>query len=128
VREPDGLAMSSRNALLSPSERERALTLSAGLREAERLVATGETAAPVLLAAVRSALERAEVEPEYVALVDGETLDPLARVQDRALLAVAARVGDVRLIDNVVIGARAPGGQADAERTPTRKASETCSA
>jgi pantoate--beta-alanine ligase len=124
VREPDGLAMSSRNALLSPSERERALALSAGLREAERLVADGETAAPALLAAVRSELERAEVEPEYVALVDGETLEPLARLQHGALLAVAARVGDVRLIDNVVLGANAP---AD-DPTPTGKASETCSA
>jgi pantoate--beta-alanine ligase len=124
VREPDGLAMSSRNALLSPSERERALALSAGLREAERLAADGETGAPALLAAVRSELERAEVEPEYVALVDGETLEPLAPLRDRALLAVAARVGEVRLIDNVVIGANAPAEQP----TPTGKASETCSA
>ncbi len=124
VREPDGLAMSSRNALLSPSERERALALSAGLREAERLLGAGETAAPALLAAVRSELERAEVEPEYVALVDGETLEPLARVHESALLAVAARVGDVRLIDNVVLCATA----AVDHPTPTGKASETCSA
>jgi len=124
VREPDGLAMSSRNALLSASERERALALSAGLREAERLAADGESAAPALLAAVRGELERAEVEPEYVALVDGETLEPLARLQTGALLAVAARVGDVRLIDNVVLGANAPADRP----TPTGKASETCSA
>jgi pantoate--beta-alanine ligase len=124
VREPDGLAMSSRNALLSPSERVRALALSAGLRDAERLVAAGETAAPVLLAAVRSALERAEVEPEYVALVDSETLDPLARVHDTALLAVAARVGGVRLIDNAILSALAK----ESDRTPTGKAAETCSA
>ena len=124
VREPDGLAMSSRNALLSRSERERALALSAGLREAERLTAAGESAAPVLLAAVRSALERAEVEPEYVALVDGETLEPLARVNEGSLLAVAARVGDVRLIDNVVLSATVT----EAHPTPTGKASETCSA
>ncbi len=124
VREPDGLAMSSRNALLSRSERERALALSAGLREAERLTAAGESAAPVLLAAVRSALERAEVEPEYVALVDGETLEPLARVNEDSLLAVAARVGDVRLIDNVVLSATAT----EDHPTPTGKASETCSA
>ena len=124
VREADGLAMSSRNELLSPSERVRALALSAGLREAERLRAAGERAAPALLAAVRSELERAEVEPEYVALVDGETLEPLAHVHDGALLAVAARVGDVRLIDNVVLGAAAP----MEDPTPTGKASETCSA
>jgi pantoate--beta-alanine ligase len=124
VREPDGLAMSSRNALLSRSERERALALSAGLREAERLAAAGESASPVLLAAVRSALERAEVEPEYVALVDGETLEPLARVNEGCLLAVAARVGDVRLIDNVVLSAAVT----EDDPTPTGKVSETCSA
>jgi pantoate--beta-alanine ligase len=125
VREADGLAMSSRNALLSPSERVRALSLSAGLREAERLVAAGETSAAALLAAVRSELERTEVEAEYVALVDCETLEPLARVAaSPALLALAARVGGVRLIDNVVLTATVPA----AHPTPTGKASETCSA
>ncbi len=124
VREPDGLAMSSRNALLSPAERERALALSGGLQDAERLLAGGVSDAPALLAAVRAALERAEVEPEYVALVDSETLEPLAAAGERALLAVAARVGDVRLIDNVVLGAPAP----LEDPTPTGKASETCSA
>ena len=124
VREPDGLAMSSRNALLSPAERERALALSGGLRDAERLLAGGVRDAPTLLAAVRAALERAEVEPEYVALVDGETLEPLAVVEGKALLAVAARLGAVRLIDNVVLGAPAP----VKVPTPTGKASETCSA
>ena len=103
VREPDGLAMSSRNALLSAAERSRALSLSAGLREAERLLAEGEAQSAVLLAAVRAELEQAGIEPEYVALVDGETLEPLARVEGSALLAVAARVGEVRLIDNVVL-------------------------
>ncbi len=124
VREPDGLAMSSRNALLSPSERRRALALSAGLRAAERLAAAGESDAPALLAAVRAELERAEVEPEYVALVDGETLQPLEHVQDTGLLAVAARVGGVRLIDNVVLASTAPAG----DPTPTEKVGETCSA
>jgi pantoate--beta-alanine ligase len=123
VREPDGLAMSSRNALLSPTDRERALALSAGLREAERLTAAGEQSAAVLLAAVRAALERAEVEPEYVALVDGETLEPLAQVRERSLLAVAARVGDVRLIDNAVLGASA----SEDQPTPTGKAADPCS-
>ena len=120
VREPDGLAMSSRNALLSPAERSRALSLSAGLGEAERLLAEGETDSSVLLAAVHAELERAGLEPEYVALVDGETLEPLARVEGTALLAVAARVGAVRLIDNVVLS--------PTPRTPTGKETETCSA
>jgi pantoate--beta-alanine ligase len=120
VREPDGLAMSSRNALLSAAERSRALSLSAGLREAERLLAEGEAQSAVLLAAVRAELEQAGIEPEYVALVNGETLEPLARVEGSALLAVAARVGEVRLIDNVVLSRT--------QSTPTGKASQTCSA
>ncbi len=120
VREPDGLAMSSRNALLSPAERSRALSLSAGLREAERLLAEGETESSVLLAAVQAELEQAGIEPEYVALVDGGTLEPLARVEGTALLALAARIGAVRLIDNVVLSRT--------RSTPTGKASQTCSA
>jgi pantoate--beta-alanine ligase len=120
VREPDGLAMSSRNALLSPAERSRALSLSAGLREAERLLAGGEAESSVLLGAVHAQLEQAEVDPEYVALVDGETLEPLARVERSALLVLAARVGEVRLIDNAVLSR--------SRSTPTGKASQTCSA
>jgi len=120
VREADGLAMSSRNALLTPAERSRALSLSAGLREAERLLAEGEVESDVLLAAVHAQLEQAGVEPEYVALIDADTLEPLARVERTALLALAARVGEVRLIDNVVLSRT--------QSTPTGKASETCSA
>jgi len=120
VREADGLAMSSRNALLTPAERSRALSLSAGLREAERLLAEGEVESDVLLAAVHAQLEQAGVEPEYVALIDAHTLEPLARVERAALLALAARVGEVRLIDNVVLSRT--------QSTPTGKASETCSA
>ena len=120
VREADGLAMSSRNALLTPAERSRALSLSAGLREAERLLAEGEVESDVLLAAVHAQLEQAGVEPEYVALIDAHTLEPLARVERTALLALAARVGEVRLIDNVVLSRT--------QSTPTGKASETCSA
>ena len=120
VREADGLAMSSRNALLTPAERSRALSLSAGLREAERLLAEGEVESEVLLAAVHAQLEHAGVEPEYVALIDADTLEPLARVERTALLALAARVGEVRLIDNVVLSRT--------QSTPTGKASETCSA
>jgi pantoate--beta-alanine ligase len=124
VREPDGLALSSRNALLSASERAQALSLSAGLRAAESLAAAGETNAAALLAAVGAELDTAGVEPEYVALVDAETLEPVLTLEGRALLALAARVGGVRLIDNVRLGAAAP----DPDRNPTRKASETCSA
>ena len=117
VRDPDGLAMSSRNALLSAPERERALSLSAGLREAERLGASGETDAAALTGAVRAELERADVEPEYVELVDAESFEPVARLDGPALLAVAARVGAVRLIDNVVIRTADQGLEAPSNET-----------
>jgi pantoate--beta-alanine ligase len=104
VREPDGLARSSRNALLSPAARERALALPAALSAAEELVGTGECAAERLLAAARGELERFGVEPDYVELVDPETLEPLAAALDRpALLVLAAHVGEVRLIDNATL-------------------------
>lgn len=101
VREPDGLAMSSRNAYLTPEERERALVLSRALRAGEQ--AAGEGARAVL-AAARAELAQAELELDYLALVDPATfaeVDPGA--QGRAILALAARVGSTRLIDNVEV-------------------------
>ncbi|HEY7836775.1 MAG TPA: pantoate--beta-alanine ligase [Solirubrobacteraceae bacterium] len=127
VREGDGLAMSSRNALLSADERRRALALSAGLREAERLTGAGETGARALTGAVRAELDRAGVEPEYVALVDPDTLEPLTGVEAQGLLAVAARVGGVRLIDNTLLSVPSHGPTA-APTNPRGKAIETCSA
>jgi len=101
VREPDGLALSSRNVHLDAGERERAGALSRGLRQA---AASGERDAAALEAIVRSALAQARVEPEYVALVSPDDFSPLAAVNGRpALLAVAARVGTVRLIDNTEV-------------------------
>jgi pantoate--beta-alanine ligase len=105
VREPDGLAMSSRNAYLSDSERRRATALSRGLRAAESVAASGEARAEAALAAARAELERAGIEPEYLEARDAETLAPATSLNGRpVLLAVAARVGEARLIDNVVIG------------------------
>jgi len=105
VREPDGLAMSSRNAYLGPEERERALALSRALRAAESAAASGETRAEAVLAAARAELERAGVEAEYVEACDAETLAPAASLNGgRVLIAVAAQVGPARLIDNTVIG------------------------
>jgi pantoate--beta-alanine ligase len=103
VREPDGLAMSSRNALLTPDERARALALPAALDAARALAATGERSARALLEAARAAMRRFDVEPEYVALVEPETLEPVTVLTGEALLALAARVGEVRLIDNAVL-------------------------
>ena len=120
VRETDGLAMSSRNALLSPAEREQALALSGALRAAARLAAQGERSADALLAAGREHLEQADgVALDYLALVDPETLEPLELLERPALLAIAARVGAVRLIDNEIV---------EPAMNPDGKAVQTCSA
>jgi pantoate--beta-alanine ligase len=103
VREHDGLAMSSRNVLLSPGERRRALALSAALNAARQRVEAGERAGRSLLEAAREQLRRLDVEPEYVELVDPHTFQPLDVLGSAGLLVIAARIGDVRLIDNVAL-------------------------
>jgi pantoate--beta-alanine ligase len=103
VRESDGLAMSSRNANLDPDERERAVALHRALAAASQLVAEGERSGEVLLARARSEMAQLGVEPEYLALVDPASLEPVERLETPALLAVAARVGGIRLIDNVTL-------------------------
>jgi len=102
VREPDGLAMSSRNAYLEPADRERATALSRALAAAERGAHAGSLAAG--LDAARAELAAAAIEPEYLEARDAETLEPVAELGARpVLVAVAARVGAARLIDNVLI-------------------------
>lgn len=102
VREADGLAMSSRNAYLEPADRERATALSRALAAAEREARAGSLAAG--LEAARAELAAAAIEPEYLEARDAETLEPVDRLGDRpVLVAVAARVGAARLIDNVLI-------------------------
>ncbi len=102
VREPDGLAMSSRNAYLAPADRERATALWRVLRIVEREALRGSLAAG--LKAGRRELEAAGIEPEYLEARDPEELTPVAELDDRpVLVAVAARVGDARLIDNLTI-------------------------
>jgi pantoate--beta-alanine ligase len=105
VRDPDGLAMSSRNIYLEPDDRERALALNRALRAAEAVAASGEARAEPALEAAREELERAGVHPEYLEARDAESLAPVETLNGRpVLIAVAARVGAARLIDNVVIG------------------------
>ena len=103
VREADGLAMSSRNAYLSESERAAAVCLSRALCRTERLFKRGELSARAL---VRNALAELEKEPlakvEYVELCDAETLDEIEVIDDAAVLALAVRIGKARLIDNRV--------------------------
>jgi pantoate--beta-alanine ligase len=101
VRDPDGLALSSRNAYLSPADRERALSLSRALHAARDASARGERDAGRLLAAARRTLEGAVDRVDYLELVHPETLVPLERAEPGSVLLVAAFVGKTRLIDNV---------------------------
>jgi pantoate--beta-alanine ligase len=103
VREPDGLAMSSRNAYLSPADRERATALHRALRAVEDRARSGSLVAA--LEAGMEELQLAGIDPEYLEARDAESLAPVEEVGDRpVLVAVAARVGGARLIDNVLIG------------------------
>jgi pantoate--beta-alanine ligase len=104
VRDPDGLALSSRNAYLSDAERERALALSRALRAAGAAVDSGERDGDAILRAARAELDEAGIEPEYLELRSATDLTPVERVNGSTLLAVAARVGRARLIDNVLLG------------------------
>jgi pantoate--beta-alanine ligase len=106
VREPDGLAMSSRNRYLDRADRARAAALSRALRAAEDAVRGGERDARAIVSRARAALAEHGVEPEYLELVSTDTLAPVDRVGDvDVLVAVAARVGPARLIDNTIIHA-----------------------
>jgi len=108
VREPDGLAMSSRNRYLSASERERAVGIARGLRSAHAAYATGIRDPATLAALVRAEVEASFDRVDYVEVCDPETLEPLEFPAERALVAVAAWIGTTRLIDNTVLGEDAP--------------------
>jgi len=99
VREPDGLAMSSRNAYLSPAERLRAVALFAGLAQVGRLWSEG-TGVPAIEAALRQSLAAHDVACDYAAVVDPESLEPLTDASGPAIALVAGRLGSTRLIDN----------------------------
>ncbi len=109
VREPSGLACSSRNRYLSDTEREQALALSRGLRQAQQLFQAGEREAMPLQTTVKDELaQQPAVQVQYVSLVDPDSLQPLARIATAGLLAIAAQIGNTRLIDNVILRARRP--------------------
>ncbi len=103
VREPDGLAMSSRNVYLSSEERRRALALSRALARAQQLVARGELRAAKILDEMRDLLTAADAEIDYVAIVDAATLAPVSKVAAPAVALIAARIGSTRLIDNELL-------------------------
>jgi len=100
VREPDGLAMSSRNVRLTGDDRRRALALRHGLDAALDVVRGGERNASHVIAAATAAMRADGIDPEYFAAVDALSLQPMTMLAGNVLLAVAARVGPVRLIDN----------------------------
>jgi pantoate--beta-alanine ligase len=104
VREPDGLALSSRNSYLSPAERQAALALSHGLHAAEACWRAGERDAGALRTAVLDIIAKEPLaQVDYVSLADGVTLEELERAVPGALLSLAVRIGKTRLIDNTVL-------------------------
>jgi pantoate--beta-alanine ligase len=112
VRDADGLALSSRNSYLAPDERERALALSRALAEAAALAEAGERDVATLEQRMRQVVVAAGLSPDYLAIVDPETLEPLSTLDQPARALGAVRLGNVRLIDNLVVapaGARRPG-------------------
>ena len=103
VLEPDGLAMSSRNVRLKAAERPKALALRAGLDAAVKAISAGERRASAVERAGQAAMEKLGVKPEYFAAVPAGTLLSEDTLTGEVLIAVAARVGDVRLIDNEIV-------------------------
>jgi pantoate--beta-alanine ligase len=105
VREPDGLAMSSRNVYLTPEERHAALVLSRALQAAQQMFRDGERNVNWLITSVRSTLQAAPgISLQYAELVDAQTLDTPQEAAATNVIAVAAFLGKTRLIDNVVLG------------------------
>lgn len=104
-REPDGLAMSSRNVYLAADERAQAPSLHRALQQAQRMAATGETDATAVLARMRAIVagEAPLCAIDYIEAVDDATLDPVTRLSGRVLVALAVRFGRTRLIDNIVL-------------------------
>jgi len=104
IRENDGLAMSSRNKYLSPEQRKEALALYDSLKIAEELIRNGELSPAVIIEKMKERITREpDAKIDYVELVDLETLEPVDRVKERVLAAVAVFIGSTRLIDNTVL-------------------------
>ena len=103
VREPDGLALSSRNAYLSPEERERAVALPKALKEARDAIRSGRGVGAALQAAKQNLVNAGFLRIDYLALVDAATLEPLERPKGEMRLIAAAMIGATRLIDNIAV-------------------------
>ena len=104
VREADGLAMSSRNAYLSPEERVRAIVLHRSLQRVEKEFRADQRMAVQLCEAGRSVIaQEPQVRLDYLEIVDPDTLEPVERIVRPTLVAVAGYVGSTRLLDNIVL-------------------------
>ena len=104
VREPDGLAMSSRNTYLTPDQRISALSLNTSLKKAQRLVESGlQDAAKIIDAAAKLIRSHPETEIDYITICDPETLDDMNTIEKPALMALAVKIGKARLIDNMIL-------------------------
>jgi pantoate--beta-alanine ligase len=125
VRESDGLALSSRNARLSAPERARARSLHCALAAARAAMSDGERSADALMGVARAAMAPFDVEPEYLEIVHPDTLEPVERLDEPALLAVAARIGSTRLIDNTTL---CPAVPPNPQQANPREATIACSA
>jgi pantoate--beta-alanine ligase len=109
VREPDGLAMSSRNVYLNADERRHALVLSRSLRLAREMFVAGQRDARKIRETIEGAIAaESGVQIEYIAIVDPETLAELSHIDTFAAVLLAARVGKTRLIDNEILGENSP--------------------
>jgi pantoate--beta-alanine ligase len=119
VRDPDGLALSSRNARLSPADRARATALHRALAAVQDAVRDGERDPAALRAQAYAELKAADIDPDYVELVSADTLAPVTQVEDDFLAVLAAHVGGTRLIDNQLIEAHHDRGVATSLQAPT---------
>ena len=104
IREPDGLAMSSRNVYLSPEERADALVLNQSLQKAESMIRRGERKTVTIIRAMEDLIRtKKQAKIDYIEVVDPDTLRPIATVESKALIALAVFVGKTRLIDNLIV-------------------------
>lgn len=104
IREPDGLAMSSRNTYLNPQERTAALVLTKSLAEAKTVIERGERRAEVVLGRMRAMIEKEPLAKiDYVEAVDAQDLKPVKEIRSGTLIALAVYIGTTRLIDNITI-------------------------
>lgn len=104
IREADGLAMSSRNTYLSTEERRKALAISASLKKVEEMFKAGEHDTAVIRKAVNDTLQKEDgINVEYIDICDATTLEDISRVEKKAVIAIACRIGKTRLIDNTIL-------------------------